>query len=185
MDLKIESRMNGLSLSITNSQACLLRPSCDSTIHVNQGDLVLKPDMDACKTTPEPYLATIKIAHPLNQVLENVPFFDSIFRATQLVQLESQSLRVYNWDRLNTQTLDAWIQKLCKNSPNQFLHIIHLSILQLQRHSKTLSLTIIVPNLQRISYSFSFFLYSQFSTFSQTTTVSQILFNHLAYLVPR
>ena len=30
--------------------------------------------MDACKTTPEPYIATIKLAPPLNQVFQNVPF---------------------------------------------------------------------------------------------------------------
>ena len=30
--------------------------------------------MDACKTTPEPYIATIKLASPLNQVFQNVPF---------------------------------------------------------------------------------------------------------------
>ena len=30
--------------------------------------------MDACKTTPEPYIATSKLASPLNQVSQNVPF---------------------------------------------------------------------------------------------------------------
>ena len=30
--------------------------------------------MDACKTTPEPYIATIKLAPPLNLVFQNVPF---------------------------------------------------------------------------------------------------------------
>ena len=30
--------------------------------------------MDACKTTPEPYIATIKLAPPLNQVFQNVSF---------------------------------------------------------------------------------------------------------------
>ena len=30
--------------------------------------------MDACKTTQEPYFATIKLAPPLNQVFQNVPF---------------------------------------------------------------------------------------------------------------
>ena len=30
--------------------------------------------MDACKTTPEPYIATIKLAPPLDQVFQNVPF---------------------------------------------------------------------------------------------------------------
>ena len=30
--------------------------------------------MEACKKTPEPYIATIKLAPPLNQVFQNVPF---------------------------------------------------------------------------------------------------------------
>ena len=30
--------------------------------------------MDACKTTPEPYIASINLAPPLNQVFQNVPF---------------------------------------------------------------------------------------------------------------
>ena len=69
-----DSRTNGLSLSTIDCQACVLRPSCESTIYINQGDLVLSPDMDACKTTPEPYIAKIKPAPPLNQVFQNVPF---------------------------------------------------------------------------------------------------------------
>ena len=35
--------------------------------------------MDACKTTQEPYIATIKLATPLNQVFQNVPFDRLIF----------------------------------------------------------------------------------------------------------
>ena len=74
MDIKNDSRTHGLSLSTIDCQACVLRQSCESTIYNNQGDLVLSPDMDACKTTPEPYIATIKLAPPLNQVFQNVPF---------------------------------------------------------------------------------------------------------------
>ena len=74
MDIKNDSRTHGLSLSTIDCQACVLRPSCASTIYINQGDLVLSPNMDACKTTPEPYIATIKLAPPLNQVFQNVPF---------------------------------------------------------------------------------------------------------------
>ena len=74
IDIKNDSRSNGLSLSTIDCQACVLRPSCESTPYINQGDLVLSPDMDACKTTPEPYIATIKLAPPLNQVFQNVPF---------------------------------------------------------------------------------------------------------------
>ena len=74
MDIKNDSRTHGLSLSTIDCQACVLRPSCESTININQGDLILSPDMDACKTTPEPYIATIKLAPPLNQVFQKVPF---------------------------------------------------------------------------------------------------------------
>ena len=74
IDIENDSRLNGLSLSTIDCQACVFRPSCESTLYINQGDLVLSPDMDACKTTPEPYIATIKLAPSLNQVFQNVPF---------------------------------------------------------------------------------------------------------------
>ena len=74
MDIKKDNRKDGLSLSTIDCQACVLRPSCEKTIYLNQGNLVLSPDMDACKTTPEPYIATIKLAPPLNQVCQNVQF---------------------------------------------------------------------------------------------------------------
>ena len=75
MNLKNDSHIHGLSLSTIDCQSCVLRHSCESTIYINQGDLVLTPDMDACKTTPEPYIGTIKLAPPLNQVFQNVPFY--------------------------------------------------------------------------------------------------------------
>ena len=74
MDIKNDSRTNGLSLSTIDCQACVLRPTCEITIYIKQGGLVLSPDMCTCKTTPEPYMATIKLATPLNQVFQNVPF---------------------------------------------------------------------------------------------------------------
>ena len=74
MDIKNDSRTNGLSITTIDCQACVLRPSCESTIYIYQDDLALSPDMDACKTTPAPYIATIKLAPPLNQVFQNVPF---------------------------------------------------------------------------------------------------------------
>ena len=74
IDIKNDSRSNGLSLTTIDCQACVLRPSCESSLYINQGDLVLSPDMDACKTTLEPYIATIKLTPPLNQVFQNVPF---------------------------------------------------------------------------------------------------------------
>ena len=74
MDIKTDSRTNGLSLSTIDCQACVRRPSCESIIYNNQLGLVVSPDMDACKTTAEPYIATVKLAPPLIQVFQNVPF---------------------------------------------------------------------------------------------------------------
>ena len=74
MDIKNDSRTHGFSLSTIDCQACVFRPSCASTIYINQGDLVLSPNMAACKMTPEPYIATINLAPPLNQVFQNVLF---------------------------------------------------------------------------------------------------------------
>ena len=68
MDIKNDSSTHGLSLSTIDCQACVIRPNCKSTIYINQGDIVLTPDMDVCKTTPEPYIPKIKLAPPLNQV---------------------------------------------------------------------------------------------------------------------
>ena len=62
MDIKNDSGTHGFSLSTLDFQAGFLQPSCASTFYNHQGDLVLSPDMDACKTTPEPYIATIKLA---------------------------------------------------------------------------------------------------------------------------
>ena len=50
------------------------RPSCASTIYINQGDLVVSADVDACKKTPEPYIVTTKLAPLLNHVFQNDPF---------------------------------------------------------------------------------------------------------------
>ena len=79
MNVKNERRTHGLSLSTSDCQACVLRLSCASTLYINQGDLVLSSDMDACKRTPEPYIATIKLASTLNPFFQNVPFDRPIF----------------------------------------------------------------------------------------------------------
>ena len=73
MNLKNDSRTHGLSLSFIDCQACVLRPGCESTIYINQGDLVLTPGVDACKTTPEPYIDTLNLVPPLYQFFQNVP----------------------------------------------------------------------------------------------------------------
>ena len=74
MDIENGSRTNALSRLIIGCQACVLRPSSESTIYINQGDIVLSPEGDECKTTLDSYIATIKLALPLNQVFQNGPF---------------------------------------------------------------------------------------------------------------
>ena len=74
MDRRKDSRTRGLNLSTIDCQACFFQPSRESTIYINQGDLVLSPEMDAGRTTREPYIATTKLAPPLNQVYQIVRF---------------------------------------------------------------------------------------------------------------
>ena len=69
-------------MSSIDCQACVLRASCKGTIFINQGDLALSRDMKttpACKTTPETYIATIKLAPPFNQVFQNATFYQLNF----------------------------------------------------------------------------------------------------------
>ena len=73
-DLKNDSRTNGLALSTIDCHACVFRPYCKKKIYVNQDNLVMKLDMEACKTTPEPYIAMIKTAPLLNQGFQKVAF---------------------------------------------------------------------------------------------------------------
>ena len=112
-DIKNDSRTHGLSVSTIDCQACVLRPSCESTIYINQSDLVLSPDMDACKTTPEPYMATTKLAPPLNQVFQKVPFVGLNFpnysngaaRKSNLESVELELTEIPDVRRMVTETL--------------------------------------------------------------------------------
>ena len=120
MDIKNDSRTNGFSLSATDCQACVPRPSCESTIYINHSDLVLSLDMDACKTTAEPYIATIKLASPLNQVFQNVPFDRRNFpkystRAARKAILESVQLELTEFPdvrRMDLETLQNLTQPI-------------------------------------------------------------------------
>ena len=57
LHLKNASVLHGVSASTI--QAGILRPSCHSTLTLNQGDLVLEPDMDNCAPSPEALFTTI------------------------------------------------------------------------------------------------------------------------------
>ena len=60
-------------ISTLRCQACLIRPSCSSTLTFNHGDLVLTPDMDFCETRPEPFVASVKLTPSLEEVFATLP----------------------------------------------------------------------------------------------------------------
>ena len=84
LHMKNASDIHGVSVSMIPCQACILRPSCHSTLTLNQGDLVLEPDMDYCSTSPEPFFATIELIPSLEQVFKHVPHSNHVFLAYSL-----------------------------------------------------------------------------------------------------
>ena len=70
--MKNDSRSAGFPISTLTCQACIVRPSCSSTLSFNQGDLVLTPDMDFCETHPLPLIASIQLTPSLDQVFKHV-----------------------------------------------------------------------------------------------------------------
>ena len=81
LHIKNASDIHGVSVPMIPCQACILRPNCHSTLSLNQGDLVLEPDIDYCSTSPEPFFATIELIPSLEQVLKHVPQFNDVFHA--------------------------------------------------------------------------------------------------------
>ena len=75
LQVKNDSRLDGISLTTVLCQACIMRPSCTSTLSLslNQGDLKLSPDMDFCETRPEPLTATVALTPSLERVFKHVP----------------------------------------------------------------------------------------------------------------
>ena len=73
--LKVKNDTDGLPVSISTlqCQACLIRPSCSSTLTFNHGDLVLTPDMDFCETRPEQFVASVKLTPSLAAVCNTLP----------------------------------------------------------------------------------------------------------------
>ena len=68
-----DSQTHGLSIASIQSQACVMRPSCNSVISFNQGDLVLHPDTDFCELQSEPFLASIDLTPSLQSVFSHLP----------------------------------------------------------------------------------------------------------------
>ena len=81
LHMKNASDIHGVRVSMIPCQACILRPSCHSTLTLNQGDLILEPDMDYCSTSPEPFFATIELIPSLEQVFKHVPQSTHVFHA--------------------------------------------------------------------------------------------------------
>ena len=66
--MKSDSRSAVFYISTLTCQACIVRPSCSSTLSFNQVDLVLTYDMDFCETNPLHLLASIQLTPSLDQV---------------------------------------------------------------------------------------------------------------------
>ena len=90
--MKNDSCSAGFTISTLTCQACIVRPSCSSTLSFNQEDLVLTPDMDFCGTHPLPLLASIQLTPSLDQVFEHVPPASSQFRVYSVAEARQSVL---------------------------------------------------------------------------------------------
>ena len=61
------------SISTSSCQACLVRPSCRSTLSFNPWDLDLIPDVNFSKTNPEFLLTFIQHTPSLEQIFQHAP----------------------------------------------------------------------------------------------------------------
>ena len=90
--MKNDSRSAGFSISTLTCQACIIRPSCSSTLSFNQGDLVLTPDMDFRETHPLPPIASIQLTPSLDQVFKHVPSASSQFHVYSVAEARQSVL---------------------------------------------------------------------------------------------
>ena len=90
--MKNDSRSAGFTISTLTCQACIVRPSCSSTLSFNQGDLVLTPDMDFCETHPLPLIASIQLTPSLDQVFKHVPPASSQFHVYSVAEARQSVL---------------------------------------------------------------------------------------------
>ena len=91
--MKNDSRSAGFTISTLTCQACIVRPSCSSTLYFNQGDLVLTPDMDFCETHPLPLIASIQLTPSLDQVFKHVPPASSQFHVYSVAEARQSVLK--------------------------------------------------------------------------------------------
>ena len=92
LHLKNASDLHGVSVSTISCQACILRPSCHSTLTLNQGDLVLEPDMVYCSTSPEPFFANIQLVPSPAKVFQHAPYSNHVFHAYSLGEARNSIL---------------------------------------------------------------------------------------------
>ena len=90
--MKNDSRSAGFTSSTLTCQACIVRPSCSSTLSSNQGDLVLTPDIDFCETHPLPLIASIQLTPSLDQVFKHVPPASSQFHVYSVAEARQSVL---------------------------------------------------------------------------------------------
>ena len=80
----------GFTISNVTCQACIVRPSCNSTFSFNQADLVLTPELDFCETHPLPLIASIQLTPTLDQNFKHVPSASSQFHVRSVAEPVSQ-----------------------------------------------------------------------------------------------
>ena len=127
--MKNDSRSSGFSISTLTCQACIIRPSCSSTLSFNQGDLVLTPDMDFCETHPLPLIASIQLTPSLDQLFKNVPPASSQFHVYSVAEARQSVLNSVRMElseipdvkRMSPEALDQLTQPIAdyysSNSP--------------------------------------------------------------------
>ena len=103
----------GFSFPTLSCQACLVRPSCGSTLSFNQGDLEIVPHINFCKNNPEPSLASIKLTPFLEQIFQHVPQASPKFhtycvaeaRQSVLSSVLLELAELHNVKRMSSETL--------------------------------------------------------------------------------
>ena len=103
-----------MSVSTIYCQACVIRPSCSSALSLNQGDLVLAPDMDFCESNPDPCYATVALTPSLEQIFRHVPTVNHLFpvysvgeaRQSILNSVRMELAKLPDVQRMSTESVD-------------------------------------------------------------------------------
>ena len=96
--MKNDSRSAAFNISTLTCQACIVRPSCSSTLSFNQRELVRTPDMDFCETHPLPLIASIQLTPSLDQVFKHVPPASSQFHAYSVAEARQSVLNSFRME---------------------------------------------------------------------------------------